>query len=66
MREGVAGGPLPAAARRRMAITVGGVVQGVGFRPFVHALAGSLALAGSVRNSAAGVEIEVEGAAGSV
>jgi hydrogenase maturation protein HypF len=42
-------------------IAVGGVVQGVGFRPFVYALARELALAGSVANTAAGVVVEVEG-----
>jgi len=36
-------------------------VQGVGFRPAVHKLARRLALAGSVRNSADGAEIVVEG-----
>ncbi|HYA34554.1 MAG TPA: carbamoyltransferase HypF [Candidatus Binataceae bacterium] len=46
-----------AAARVR----VSGVVQGVGFRPFVWALATRLGLAGSVANDARGVEIEVEG-----
>ena len=36
-------------------------MQGVGFRPFVHALAGRQGLAGWVRNTSAGVEIHVEG-----
>ena len=45
--------------RRRLVVT--GIVQGVGFRPFVHALAVRRGLGGHVRNTAAGVEIEVEG-----
>ena len=44
-------------------IRVSGVVQGVGFRPFVWRLAQELDLAGWVRNDAAGVEIAAEGAA---
>jgi hydrogenase maturation protein HypF len=38
------------------------VVQGVGFRPFVHHLARRMGLAGYVLNSSAGVVAEVEGA----
>jgi hydrogenase maturation protein HypF len=45
----------------RLALHVRGIVQGVGFRPFVHRLAGRLALVGSVRNRGDGVLIEVEG-----
>ena len=48
-----------AAARR---IVVEGVVQGVGFRPFVWRLATELGLAGRVRNAAGRVEIEAAGA----
>jgi hydrogenase maturation protein HypF len=48
-----------AAARRRFEIT--GIVQGVGFRPFVGLLAARHDLAGHVRNTGAGVEVEVEG-----
>lgn len=51
-----------APAERRL-ITVRGVVQGVGFRPFVYRLARELALAGSVANDADGVAIDVQGAA---
>ena len=47
-------------ARRRYEVT--GVVQGVGFRPFVYATATSLSLSGLVSNTAAGVTVEVEGA----
>ncbi|MGH9294621.1 MAG: carbamoyltransferase HypF, partial [Acidimicrobiales bacterium] len=46
--------------RRRIRVT--GVVQGVGFRPFVHRLAAELELSGEVGNDAAGVFIEAEGA----
>jgi len=49
---------LPVAARR---IRVAGVVQGVGFRPFVWRLARELDLGGWVRNDGAGVEIAAEG-----
>jgi hydrogenase maturation protein HypF len=47
----------------RLRMVVRGVVQGVGFRPFVHRLAGALDLKGWVLNSTEGVVIEVEGAA---
>jgi hydrogenase maturation protein HypF len=43
------------------AILVEGVVQGVGFRPFVWRLATELGLAGRVRNAAGRVEIEAVG-----
>jgi len=46
-----------------MHITIGGAVQGVGFRPFVYRLATSLELAGWVTNSSHGVVIEAEGRA---
>ncbi|MCP4417352.1 MAG: carbamoyltransferase HypF [Chloroflexi bacterium] len=42
-------------------IHIGGVVQGVGFRPFVFSLAHRFSLMGWVRNSSAGVDIEVDG-----
>jgi hydrogenase maturation protein HypF len=47
---------------QRRKITVTGMVQGVGFRPFVYKLACRLELGGWVLNNAAGVQIEVEGA----
>jgi hydrogenase maturation protein HypF len=46
---------------RHCTITVDGVVQGIGFRPSVYRLAVSHGVAGSVRNSRAGVLIEAEG-----
>ena len=45
----------------RTAVRVEGVVQGVGFRPFVYSLATSLGLGGVVGNDADGVFAEVEG-----
>ena len=45
----------------RAQIIVKGVVQGVGFRPYVYTLAGRLGLKGYVTNSADGVIIEAEG-----
>jgi hydrogenase maturation protein HypF len=42
-------------------IHVSGVVQGVGFRPFIYGLALRYGLAGWVRNTSAGVDIEVAG-----
>jgi hydrogenase maturation protein HypF len=42
-------------------IHVSGVVQGVGFRPFIYGLALRHTLTGWVRNTSAGVEIEVDG-----
>ena len=48
----------------RKHIQVRGVVQGVGFRPFVYNLANSLGLSGYVFNSSSGVTIEIEGEGG--
>ncbi|MCL5024647.1 MAG: carbamoyltransferase HypF [Nitrospirae bacterium] len=45
----------------RAKITVKGIVQGVGFRPYVYTLAGSLNLRGYVTNTSDGVSIDVEG-----
>src|SRR4051794_26161100 len=50
-----------AAGRRRLAIRVGGLVQGVGFRPFVAVEAIRLGLSGLVGNDPTGVFVEAEG-----
>jgi hydrogenase maturation protein HypF len=42
-------------------IHITGIVQGVGFRPFVYGLAQRLHLTGCVRNTSAGVDIEANG-----
>lgn len=47
--------------RQRVRITVSGIVQGVGFRPFLHRLALAHNLTGWVRNTSSGVELELEG-----
>ena len=54
----------PSLVRRRLEVR--GIVQGVGFRPFVYRLAEELDLDGWVRNDAEGVTIEVEGEASRV
>jgi hydrogenase maturation protein HypF len=59
-----AAGPAPRTgltAREGLAVRVTGVVQGVGFRPFVHRLAARHHLDGWVLNAAGDVQIEIEG-----
>ncbi|ORB73776.1 carbamoyltransferase HypF [Mycobacterium scrofulaceum] len=51
----------PACARVRQRFTVTGVVQGVGFRPFVARLATELGLSGFVGNDSGAVFLEVQG-----
>jgi len=51
---------------QRARISVRGVVQGVGFRPFVYRLAREHGLRGWVRNTSGSVEIEAEGDADEV
>ncbi|MEU9012631.1 carbamoyltransferase HypF [Streptomyces sp. NPDC048479] len=48
-------------AVQRRRVTVRGVVQGVGFRPFLYTLATGLDLVGHVTNTGEGVVAEVEG-----
>ena len=50
--------PMPKSSRH---IHINGIVQGVGFRPFIYNLALNHNLVGWVRNSASGVDIEVTG-----
>ena len=47
--------------QRGVRIHITGIVQGVGFRPFVYGLAKKFELNGWVRNTSAGVDIEVDG-----
>ena len=49
------------AGTQRLSIALRGVLQAVGFRPFVRRQAGLLGLSGWVRNEADGVQLEVEG-----
>lgn len=49
---------------KRYSVIITGIVQGVGFRPFIYTLAKSLSLFGQVNNSSQGVLIEVEGEEG--
>ena len=42
-------------------IRIYGIVQGVGFRPFIHRLARRYALCGTILNTSSGVELELEG-----
>ncbi|MCJ7766485.1 MAG: acylphosphatase, partial [Thiovulaceae bacterium] len=51
---------------KRIRISVTGIVQGVGFRPFVYQLAQRLALSGFVHNDAEGLMIETEGDPGTL
>jgi hydrogenase maturation protein HypF len=54
------------AAIVRKRLSIRGIVQGVGFRPFVYNLAHHLELAGYILNTASGVTIELEGEAPTV
>ena len=52
--------------KKRLSISVKGIVQGVGFRPFVYRIAARHHIAGWIINNARGVEIEAEGVAASL
>ncbi|MFZ0546900.1 MAG: carbamoyltransferase HypF [Candidatus Promineifilaceae bacterium] len=45
----------------RRLLHINGIVQGVGFRPFIHRLAEELNLSGWVRNTESGVEMALQG-----
>jgi hydrogenase maturation protein HypF len=45
----------------RKGVEVFGIVQGVGFRPYIYRLAAELRLTGTITNTAAGVTIEIQG-----
>ena len=45
----------------REKIAVHGIVQGVGFRPFIHKLVQEYGLRGFIKNTSSGVELELEG-----
>jgi hydrogenase maturation protein HypF len=46
---------------RRLRVEVRGIVQGVGFRPYIYRLAQRYNLGGSIHNSESGVSIEIQG-----
>ena len=50
----------------RSKLHIKGIVQGVGFRPFIYNLATSFGLKGWVLNSTDGVHIEIEGKEGEI
>lgn len=45
----------------RLLLKIRGIVQGVGFRPFIHKLVTDYALVGYIKNTSSGVELELEG-----
>ncbi len=47
--------------KTRFKVTIYGIVQGVGFRPFIHKLVKNYHIYGWIRNSNRGVEMEIEG-----
>ena len=50
----------------RRQIEVSGIVQGVGFRPYIYRLATERKLTGTIRNTSSGVTIEIQGSPESV
>ena len=52
--------------KRRVRGAIEGIVQGVGFRPFIYQLAGRYGLSGYVGNTDFGVDLEVEGSSANI
>ncbi|MBO6017422.1 MAG: acylphosphatase, partial [Oscillospiraceae bacterium] len=46
---------------RTLEVKIKGIVQGVGFRPFMHRLVRRHGLKGNIRNTSSGVTVELEG-----
>ncbi|MBL7024053.1 MAG: carbamoyltransferase HypF [Candidatus Marinimicrobia bacterium] len=46
---------------KRRRLTINGIVQGVGFRPFIYSLARDIGLVGSVYNTSDGVKVDIQG-----
>jgi len=61
---GTVADPVSLSMRRRLFVQ--GIVQGVGFRPWIHQLAVTHSLSGYVLNSTLGVTIEIEGSKASL
>ena len=51
---------------KRANIKINGIVQGVGFRPFIHRQVTKFSLCGWIRNTSEGVELELEGSADAI
>ena len=47
-------------------VKIKGIVQGVGFRPFIHRLVRRHDLCGTIRNTSSGVTMELEGEQGEI
>ncbi len=45
----------------RASVHIRGIVQGVGFRPFIHKFVRERGLCGTIKNTSSGVELELEG-----
>ena len=52
---------MPGGVYVRASVEVRGIVQGVGFRPFIHRLVERHGLSGWVRNTSEGAELEARG-----